>query len=197
MIDASKIRHATIMPDEHEAFVRSIEMASKVDGCFVEIGVQRGDGTAAIIDALTILGQKRMVVSIDPTMNRDGIEEVIEGSSQHHDLIFRQSDQYKPPRQIAWVFVDGCHCYHCVREDLDRYGARVVPGGVVVMHDTTHGLPGARRKYYTGQQFCYRLKSKTIYGVHWARLSSLVLTEKFDLIEEVGLDKGLSVYQRR
>ncbi len=193
-INAKKVRKAGIRLEEHAAHVRSIERASEVNGCFVEIGVRTGTGTAAIIDTLRLLGQTREIVSIDPTMDRLALKKVIKGSLQDHILIRKRSDEANPPRKIAWLFVDGCHCFHCVREDLDRYGDRIVPGGILVMHDTTHGRTG--NKFYHVQKFCYRLKAKTIYGVHLAQISSVVLTREFKLIEEVLPIKGLAVYQR-
>ena len=45
---------------------------------------------------------------------------------------------------VAWVFVDACHCFECATEDIEAWGSRLAPGGVLVVHDTT-----PRRRHYT------------------------------------------------
>jgi predicted O-methyltransferase YrrM len=46
--------------------------------------------------------------------------------------------------EIELLFIDGAHTYDLVLEDWDGWVPKVVPGGVVAMHDTT-GFPGVKR----------------------------------------------------
>jgi len=46
--------------------------------------------------------------------------------------------------EIELLFIDGAHTYDLVLEDWEGWVPKVVPGGVVAMHDTT-GFPGVKR----------------------------------------------------
>lgn len=36
---------------------------------------------------------------------------------------------------VAWIFIDGCHCYECVSSEIVAWKDRILPGGLIVFHD--------------------------------------------------------------
>jgi predicted O-methyltransferase YrrM len=38
---------------------------------------------------------------------------------------------------IDFLFIDGCHTYDVVKDDFERYGTLVRPGGIIALHDIT------------------------------------------------------------
>ncbi|CAD7948195.1 unnamed protein product [Amoebophrya sp. A120] len=50
-----------------------------------------------------------------------------------------------PDQSIHAVFVDGCHFYHCVEEDLRLWIPKIMPGGLVLGHDFSPQWPGVVR----------------------------------------------------
>jgi predicted O-methyltransferase YrrM len=46
---------------------------------------------------------------------------------------------------IDIVFIDACHEYHCVREDIDAWLPKVKPGGTIAGHDYYWGEHGVKR----------------------------------------------------
>lgn len=60
-------------------------------------------------------------------LQRHGLAEIC-------DVVARRSDDVEPPNRIGLLHVDGNHGEQAVR-DVERFGARVEPGGVLVMDD--------------------------------------------------------------
>eukprot|EP00392_Amoebophrya_sp_AT5.2_P009495 g9523.t1 len=50
-----------------------------------------------------------------------------------------------PDQSIHAVFIDGCHFYSCVEEDLRLWIPKVMPGGLVLGHDFSPQWPGVVR----------------------------------------------------
>merc|ERR1712194_688332 len=50
-----------------------------------------------------------------------------------------------PDQSIHAVFVDGCHFYSCVEEDLRLWMPKIVPGGLILGHDFSPQWPGVVR----------------------------------------------------
>lgn len=44
------------------------------------------------------------------------------------------------PGGFHWVLIDGCHCLNHVIIDFVIYGEKVVPGGLVLLHDTAPSI---------------------------------------------------------
>lgn len=41
---------------------------------------------------------------------------------------------------VDLLFIDGAHRYGCVRADIERWGARVPPGGTMLLHDSFNAI---------------------------------------------------------
>jgi len=57
-----------------------------------------------------------------------------------------------PDQSLHAVFIDGCHFYDCVREDLDAWLPKVMPGGLVMGHDFSPQWPGVVRAVWETRQ---------------------------------------------
>lgn len=197
-IDLSKLQQPDMPPDEMAALVRSIEIASRVAGSFVEIGVKRAWSTVCVLQVLNAIGEARRVLSVDPAPTavrwyRASVPAVM-GACRAKIMAepsFRLAPRMREP--IAWLLLDGCHCERCVTEDLASFGRLVVPGGVIVLHDTAL-YPERNRKC-----LCFRTGSREPVRAGKATRESPILREKFDLIESIeeGRRPGIRVYRRR
>jgi predicted O-methyltransferase YrrM len=125
----------------------------------VEIGSYRG--RSAIVLA-TAAAEGVEIVAIDPHAGNDrGPREIhgtgAEGEADHRAFLDNLSRAgvsgrvrhvRRPSREalgdvegeVALLYVDGAHRYAPARADLERWGARVAPGGTMLVHDAFSSL---------------------------------------------------------
>jgi hypothetical protein len=121
----------------------------------VEIGSYRG--RSAIVLAMAAPDGAE-VIAIDPHAGNDRGPQQIEGTAsegERDNAAFRanleragvagrirhvrlpsQEALAELPGQVDLLYVDGAHRYTPAREDLERWGARVRPGGRMLVHDS-------------------------------------------------------------
>jgi predicted O-methyltransferase YrrM len=124
-------------------------------GRIVEIGSYRGRSTIVLASAA---GDGVEVVAIDPHAGNDRGPQEIEGFGAEaeqdyrtfHDNLARAGvddrvNHVRQPSQDALdavegdvdlLYVDGAHRYEPASADIDRWGARVRPGGTMLIHDS-------------------------------------------------------------
>ncbi len=118
---------------------------------YVEIGVARGDTFGIICEALAQEGRLGQAIAIDLP---DGAEaEYARPASCFCPEAFRQNaeifgDKVQLVRAVSheWlrgpagpftlVLIDGCHEQACMCMDFEAVEPHVVPGGIVIVHDT-------------------------------------------------------------
>lgn len=120
----------------------------------VEIGSYRG--RSAIVLASAVAAGTR-VVAIDPHAGNDRGPQQIEGTREEGEAdnrafranleragVYDRVEHVRLPSQdalaavegsIDLLYVDGAHRYAPAREDIARWGARVRPGGALLIHD--------------------------------------------------------------
>lgn len=150
----------------------------------VEIGSYRG--RSAIVLALATQG-RALVTAIDPHAGNDRGPQQIAGSptqGESDNLAFRDNLEragvseavrhVRLPSQgaldavaepIDLLYVDGAHRYSPAREDIDRWGARVAPGGHMLVHDafSSVGVTLAQiRLLFFGMHFRYLGRSGSL-----------------------------------
>ena len=155
----------------------------------VEIGSYRG--RSAIVLALGA-GDRARVTAIDPHAGNDRGPQQIEGSVSEgesdnrafHDNLERagvadavrhvrlpsQSALLDVEGNVDLLYVDGAHRYGPARDDIERWGARVAPGGHLLVHDafSSVGVTLAQaRLLFAGEQFRYVGRSGSL--VHYRR----------------------------
>jgi predicted O-methyltransferase YrrM len=138
--------------------------AAAGDGTIVEIGSFRGRSTIVLARAAAAGAR---VVAIDPHAGSDrGPQEIgadsLRGEADH--VAFHANlaaagvaDRVRHVRRmsadalgevegpLALLYVDGAHRFGPARDDLARWGARVAPGGAMLVHDafSSVGVTGA------------------------------------------------------
>jgi predicted O-methyltransferase YrrM len=129
--------------------------AVPVGGRIVEIGSFRG--RSAIVVAMASRGAGAEVVAIDPHAGNDRGPQEIHGSRDEgdadHEAFLRNLSQARVsdavrhvrlpssealdevPGEIDLLYVDGAHRVRPAMDDVSRWGARVRPGGRLLIHD--------------------------------------------------------------
>jgi predicted O-methyltransferase YrrM len=123
-------------------------------GTIVEIGSYHGRSTVVLARAV---GERARITAIDPHAGNDRGPQQIEGTSDEgeadHQRFLRTlreagiADRVRHVRMpseralhqvegsIDVLYVDGAHRYGPARDDIARWGARVAPGGLMLVHD--------------------------------------------------------------
>lgn len=103
----------------------------------VEIGIREGTTSRAIARHMT--GTSFRYWAVDSARDMpvappfSGAQLVLGDSTEVY---------HRVPEHLHFVLIDGCHCINHVALDFLHYGARVVPGGIVVFHDTGQRMQG-------------------------------------------------------
>ncbi|HEY4332701.1 MAG TPA: class I SAM-dependent methyltransferase [Ilumatobacteraceae bacterium] len=153
----------------------------------VEIGSFRGRSTIVLASAAA---DGVSVVAIDPHAGNDRGPQEIDGyvdeATQDHEVFMANlaaagiADRVRHVRamsndahsdvhgEIAVLYIDGAHRYAPAREDIREWGARVRPGGTLLIHDSFSSLgvtAAIGRELMFGSRFRYagRARSLTIY----------------------------------
>jgi hypothetical protein len=138
------------LTDAQAARLRSAAMASRPDGEVVEIGSFRGKSTV-------VLASSSAVIAIDPHAGSDRGPQEIAADAVRGDADFEAfhanlasagvASQVRHVRKfsadalgdvsgpISLLYVDGAHRFGPARADLEDWGARVAPGGTMLVHD--------------------------------------------------------------
>jgi hypothetical protein len=153
-------------------------------GRIVEIGSFRG--RSAIVLARAVDGSAE-VVAIDPHAGNDrGPQEIVgsadEGNADHaafvanlaragvesavrHVRLPSQGALAAVPGEIDLLYVDGAHRYGPASEDIARWGARVRPGGTMLVHDSFSSIGvtlALMRLLFLGGSFVYAGRERSL-----------------------------------
>ena len=173
-------------PDQAKALYDAASACRRGDQ-IVEIGSFRGRSTIVLASAAV---EGVSVVAIDPHAGNDrGPQEFdgfVEQAAGDHDIFNANlaqagvADRVRHVREmsneahsevigdIAVLYIDGAHRYSPALQDIVEWGARVRPGGTLLIHDSfsSVGVTGAiARTLMFGTRFRYvgRARSMTIY----------------------------------
>lgn len=141
-------------PDQAERLYRAAA-ATRPGDVVVEIGSFRGRSTIVLASAVP---DGVPVYAIDPHAGNDRGPEEIEGFQQEaatdhevfnanlaaagvsrrvrHVRAFSNEAHGEVPGEIAVLYIDGAHRYAPARADIVEWGARVSPGGTMLIHDS-------------------------------------------------------------
>lgn len=137
-------------------------------GKLVEVGTHMAGTTAAIAEALMILGPEVDGITLPELitcdvhfLNRDkGGKRSFYAIDRFREVmaLLRKAHGREPPARmiekagveaakvfhdpISWCFLDGCHCRECVEGELAAFGPRILPGGFLLLHDCTDDYRG-------------------------------------------------------
>jgi hypothetical protein len=96
------------------------------------------------------------------------------------------------PGDIAWCFIDACHCYDCAAKDIIAFAPRIGTAGLLLFHDTH---PHPRRSGHGAINVAHAIADSKIMQKHFE------LVYEVPPVPERGKSKvkpwgGLRVYQR-
>jgi len=186
-------------PAEHEFFLRSIlgTVGRGIPGVFVEIGTNKGKSLACLLQALNALGQRRQVYCVDPFENAAKFfpTRVARFAGEIPCRHIRLPSQRRDAgiivtEPIAWLFIDGCHCYDCVLGDIDQWVPKVITGGTVVFHDF------CPRFNYSKRDYCEVVKAKRRWGV-WPAFKTSQNVQSLEKIEQSSRrTPGMAIFRK-
>ena len=122
-------------------------------GCIVEIGAWKGKSTAWLVEGSQLRAAPLPVVSIDPH-ERDSWNDfraTVSGFDlERRGLEVRRAFSHEVGREwrrpISLLWVDGCHEYEPVLQDIADFAPHVVADGWIVFDDAAGGrFPGVER----------------------------------------------------
>ncbi len=173
-------------PDQAERLFRAAA-ATRSGDTIVEIGSFRGRSTIVLASAAP---EGVAIVAIDPHAGNDRGPQEIDGfqaeAATDHDVFnanleaagvarrvrhiraFSDAAHSEVHGELAVLYVDGAHRYGPALADIRQWGARVAPGGTLLIHDSfsSLGVTGAiLRALVFGNRFRYvgRARSLTEY----------------------------------
>ncbi|MBR2795645.1 class I SAM-dependent methyltransferase [Candidatus Saccharibacteria bacterium] len=153
---------------------RIIDLAKKcleVNGDFVELGCYKGDTSLLLEDVLRDSGKKLWIYDSFEGLPEKGVEDESElGRDFQKGVLgvtkrevkerflraglpvpvikkawFSELKDDDLPKEIVFAFLDG-DLYESIKDSLRLVGDRVVPGGVILVHDYNNpALPGVAR----------------------------------------------------
>jgi predicted O-methyltransferase YrrM len=173
-------------PDQADQLYRAA-LATHAGDTIVEIGSFRGRSTIVLASAAP---EGVDIVAIDPHAGNDRGPQEIDGfaaeAATDHDVFNANlaragvSDRVRHVRafsdaahasvdgELAVLYVDGAHRYAPARSDIREWGARVQPGGTLLIHDSFSSVGvtlAIMRELFAGKRFRYvgRARSMTVY----------------------------------
>lgn len=162
----------------------------------MEIGTHQGRGAAAIIKCLNKLGCHSRFLTFDidyenfPLIQRrrfyprtmwaengEPVANIGPCKGEFHEMRGDEGTTVLNPERdfVAWVWVDGCHCFDCVKKEIDAWAPLIVPGGFLLFHDCSPVYdPTKPDQEYHG-------KEAVPFGVIEAIEKSPIVAEEFEL----------------
>ena len=161
----ARIRAAPGFLTEREGrFLALIAACAPAQGTILEIGSYKGKSTVGLASIAQHYGLGP-VVAVDPhtapavtdyghgtgtsswddfraTLRAAGVEDSVEAHRAYSRDLARDWN-----RPIRFLWIDGDHTYAGAKEDIDRFGTHVVPGGIVAFHDVLHSFEGPVRVF--------------------------------------------------
>lgn len=187
---------------ERQALIRTIELASELqieNPAFVELGTFKGIKARNFIVALNKLNcvSKFFSVDLNPFIKHLNFYPRVEWEKRCNDIegvcvakfLEGQTVDMAPlfkDSEIAWLFVDACHCYECVSSEIMLYTPKLAVGSFMLFHDT--------KKRQDDQWIGHNPPRK--YGVLKAIEESQDLKNQFKLLYETRAHHGTQVWQK-
>lgn len=142
-------------PEEMAEILKSLELARRSGAStYVELGVRRAGTSMRVRNFLERTKVRGRLFGVDIDRAASGYWQRAmgkpKGAKGERRLTWKfllassQDALGLIEGPIAWVFVDACHCTECATADIEGWGSKLAPGGVLVVHDTT-----PRRRHYT------------------------------------------------
>ena len=179
-------------------FTQLQKVASCQSHIFIELGLNTGRTTFAVARFLDKVYEDFLCIGIDFARTRGKhrmLRQWKQGTGKHYlngKVIFLIEDTQLIGKMFegvaAYIFLDACHCYECVKKDIAAWKNKIEIGGFFVLHDT-----GTECQGVTFQKS--HAKKPAILNVIKA-IKDSNLEENFKLVDELDIRGGLRCYQR-
>lgn len=194
-----KVKKPQCHEREFGVFVRSIlsTLQSGVPGAMVEIGSNKGKSLACLLQVMQLAEDIRQVFSVDPYGNAEKYVphriEKFSGDIPVEHIRLPSQDPKALERvnmPIAWLFIDGCHCFDCTWVDIDSWVPKVIHSGTVVFHDF------CPRTNYRKRDYCAAADAKRRWGV-WPAFQIAKAARELEKVEQsVRHTPGMAVFRK-
>lgn len=164
---------------------------------YLEIGTASGQTFSAIADYLRKICSKENIfcTGLDIpggwSLNENEFYTNTEGQQSFTKLILMNSRLFLRTtwKRFNFALIDGCHCRKCVKSDFFLLAPLMVPGGIVVFHDTSPGCQGIHPQPICNEPINVR-QALIELGLYGNEL------EGWEVITEVTEGHGCSVFQK-
>jgi hypothetical protein len=160
---------------------------------YVEIGIHDGRTSRDLIRCIDEETHGFVYYGIDPGLKLAWTHDHFRYLNYRSHEAFRVFE----PKEVHWVFVDGCHCAACVARDAILYGNLLVVGGLLLFHDASPGTQGLDTQDYELMRG-YHDEVKAKGGIDVRRFLDQGLLAGFEMVEPA-FDQGrggIEVYRR-
>ena len=146
-----------LLKDSLRAAIKSNAATCAKDNVFLELGVFKGYTSRRIAEILIEEGKAgrlrfpARLIGVDawsPSKHWWNHRLGRLGSTNHYNrefftgttrAFFKVIEKRFSVSRAVWVFIDACHCRECAAWDIEHFGNLVLPGGLLVLHDTQKG----------------------------------------------------------
>jgi hypothetical protein len=194
------------------ARLRSIEIASELDleiPTFVEIGTFLANGAFTVVTSLNSMDRKSEFFTVDlnqsvvnpfskkqenwkPSEHYERLVTSITGPCQHAFVEGSSQEVADMFGDIAWCFIDGCHCLECCVKDMELYLPKIVSGGILLIDDTIDNQFAQE-----DSQWYHDINAPRKYGVIEAIESSEMLRDEFKLLCNITKYRGIMIWRKK
>ncbi len=120
--------------DIHQHLPTLFDYASQPDVSIIELGVRDGDSTTAFLAGIEIGGGTLWSCdTVAPKFLKAYQEACPQWTFEWGDDLDRAPHA---PTKVDVLFIDTSHTYQHTKAELEIYGPKVKPGGVILLHDT-------------------------------------------------------------
>lgn len=159
-----KYKRGTVTEEEHRVLLATLEHVVEEfeRPVFIEFGTHKGGTSRAMIQALNDLKAEALYYGIDidklqqpsrkaklngekpftakQMWEKNVIPHLAGGTVEAQFLlevswIAGRQWQRMMDSKVHWVFVDGCHCYECCKQDIEEWGRNIELNGLMLIHD--------------------------------------------------------------
>lgn len=163
---------------------------------FVEVGVATGRTSWEACHHILSRNVEFTYFGVDP--NPKGLISI--PWPQFNLIKERSVDAIKMLPMCHWMFIDGCHCENCVRDDMVAYDSKLVDGGYMLFHDTLPTAQGGKAQKYTSFAQHDMIVARRGVAVISALASLDMPSRGYELLYEsppgVDDDRGTRVYRK-
>ena len=184
------ITNTDVMQIEDSLKILADTFNNKCHVNMLEIGCSLGYTSRAIVKKLTELELKDYSYWAIDIYGKTPFEECkfVLGKSEENFM--------NVPKELHWLFIDGCHCVNHVMLDFLNYGPKIVKNGLLLFHDTSPSVQGRNYQKHGPKIPEFHIAVK----MAWDKLDMInkpdweLISNKYDITKKIG---GTAIFRRK